>query len=273
QPTSVTQYGEDGVSSLPPDKIENNTPHKGFDSATSWNTPGNQWIRKTQDDSDMIADTFDANGDGFPDYVKSKVDGSGKSYWKIYLSTKSGFQNSYQKWRPYWRNIRDIRHSEPEEGDNTRSAPIDFNRDGYIDAAQANSSSELGITWNTGSGYTGVTWWKLPVDNAWIRKVRKPGSDLSDPHAPNLEQAFMDMNGDGLPDIVRKNNNRWEIWRNTGKCIDNPDDPYCFEDFGTWKVYHPDAWLEEVEKDDSDVRVTTYDMNGDGLTDIIWGDN
>ncbi|MCP4105825.1 MAG: hypothetical protein GY749_09855, partial [Desulfobacteraceae bacterium] len=47
----------------------------------------------------------------------------------------------------------------------------------------------------------------------------------------------------------------------------------CFEDFGTWKVYHPDAWLEEVEKDDSDVRVTTYDMNGDGLTDIIWGDN
>lgn len=56
--------------------------------------------------------------------------------------------------------------------------------------------------------------WTLPF-NAYLRDVR----DQCDGDAPNVEQTFFDMNGEGLPDIINPvaNVSDWEVWYNTGR--------------------------------------------------------
>ncbi|OQY58877.1 MAG: hypothetical protein B6245_09615 [Desulfobacteraceae bacterium 4572_88] len=150
---------------------------------------------------------------------------------------------------------------------------MDFNRDGFADIAHASDSNLLEIKFNNnGNGFSSdIIKWNLPIGDVWIRHVQDPGDDMDDP--PNVEQEFMDINGDGHPDLlVRQDEHHWHIWRNTGLCIENSGASGCFADYGVWDVWHSDGFLEEVE-DDNDVRVTMRDMNGDGLIDIIAGNN
>jgi len=278
---SIVQYGKDGTSALPAITFDYQPLQKQFHPATQWSTPGNQWLRRNDDESNRIVDTFDVTGDGRPDLVKSQDEDT--KYWEVWRNLKTGFKGSgqHENWETYFREIRDIRLCDPKDGDedcqdkgaSTRSSPMDFNHDGFTDIAHSDGKDhQLGLNFGTGNGFSGVVWWRLPKEDIWIRRVQKP-DDLSDPDPPNLEQAFIDINGDGYPDIVeREDETRWRIWWNTGNCIRNPDSPDCFADYGIWSVEHSDGFLEEVE-DDNDVRVMMADMNGDGLIDIIAGNN
>ncbi len=270
---SVVQYGKDGTSALPAITFDYHSPQKQFNPVTSWPTPGNQWIRKNDEKSNQVVGTYDVTGDGRPDFVKSHKEDT--VHWEIYRNLKTGFAGTGQNetWPTYFKHIRDIHTSDPDEGASTRCAPMDFNRDGFVDIAHVSDSNILEIKFNNnGSGFSpDISRWSLPIGNAWIRRVQEPGDDMDDP--PNVEQEFTDINGDGHPDlVVREDENHWHIWRNRGACINNPADPNCFVDYGVWRVEHSDGFLEEVE-DDNDVRVMMSDMNGDGLIDIIAGNN
>jgi YD repeat-containing protein len=268
---SITQHGNDGATALPPITFDYHTPVKTFNPVTTWTTPDNQWIRRNDHKSNQIVDTFDVTGDGRPDLVKSD---DGPDRWIIYQNETNRFSDPDNRveWPTWFGEIRDI-HNDYEDGFPTKSAPMDFNRDGYIDIIHANGDNELGVNLNTGNGFSGVRWYPLPADDLWIRKVQDPGDDPFDPDSPHVEQEFTDINGDGRPDIVRrKNEHQWQIWVNTGACDNNPNATNCFASYGIWQVNHSDGFLEEVE-DDNDVRVMMADMNGDGLTDILAGNN
>jgi len=266
---SINQYGSDGASSLPPVRFAYKGLTKSFGGQTAWPTPGGgKYILKAESDGDVYYDTLDVNGDGLPDYVKFDADcGDGSGCWHVWKNTRTGFTSSLQNWTiPADRNaIRMIRDVRDEEGKarNTRSAMMDFNRDGYTDLVWANGGTSLKIGANNGLGVFNLTSWTIPT--AWIRDIKtvEYDSDGNPTNAPNVEQVFMDMNGDGLPDLVKEEGgNSWHIWRNTGSGL---------ADYGAWGVPHANAYIQDFEKDDNDVEVTTFDMNGDGLTDIITG--
>lgn len=269
--SSITQYGADGTSALPPVRFEYKSLNRTFGSMLTWATPGGgKYIRKSESDGDVYYDTADMDGDGLPDYVKYVDDcGGGNGCWQVWKNNKAGFSSSQQSWTiPGSANaIRKIRDIRDEEGKarNTRSAMLDFNRDGFIDLAWANGGSELKIGANNGSGAFSLSSRNLPLSVAWFRDIKTVDYNSSgEPqNAPNVEQVFMDMNGDGLPDLVKsEGDTAWHVWRNTGS---------GFVDFGAWPVFHSNAWIEDFEKDDNDTEVMPMDMNGDGLTDIITG--
>jgi YD repeat-containing protein len=260
--TTIIQYGDDGVSSLPPVKFEYKALDKGFNDGINWNTPGERRIRSVDADNDVTVETFDVNGDGLPDLVS--YDTNGGSHWDIWLNTKTGFADSNLIWPVPsspdggW-DIRDV-ESYPDHTPNTRSSPIDINGDGYVDFLWAyGNTTLLSDMNNNGNGFSGVSSWALPT-SAWIREVRRP--DNTD---PNVYQEFFDMNGDGLPDLVkRENTTSWHIWINnrTG-----------FIDYGVWQGYNPDGWLKDFKRSSEGTKVFTqvshYDVNGDGLVDIV----
>ena len=278
--TSVQQFGSDGISSLPPVQFEYQGLVKGFQTKFEWSIPCcNQYLLKNEEDGDQYYGTFDMNGDGLPDHVKYE---DGDKRFSVRLNTKTGFRSSNEYWiltskRDTVRYITDLR---VEEGSatNTRSSFLDFNRDGIVDLLWANGENDpsdpeyrkLWIFENGQTDFIRFQEWTMPMA-AWIRNVIRVEVDGGEPqNAPNVEQTFLDINGDGLPDLVTRAKkdgveyDAWRIWRNTGQ---------GFDGFGTWKVGHsPDnAWIEDFEKDDLDVEAMPIDMNGDGLVDIIWG--
>ncbi|OGW40465.1 MAG: hypothetical protein A2Y97_04355 [Nitrospirae bacterium RBG_13_39_12] len=254
--TSITQYGADGVSSLPPVKFQYKAVDKGFGPETSWNTRGSKDIRKfdgPDGGSDTVGDTFDVNGDGLPDMVRSNDD-----YWDVWINNGQGFPEDSVTWPiPYGWKIRDVNeYVLNDKAPNTKSSPIDINGDGYVDFLWADKTYNLKVMINSGSSFTSVPDWNLLIP-AYIRDVQRP-----DDRAANVEQDFFDMNGDGKPDLVRKeNNDSWHVWRNTGN---------DFEDFGLWPVPHSYAWLEDFTRaPETNLQVGHFDMNGDGLPDIV----
>jgi YD repeat-containing protein len=265
--TSITQYGADGVSALPPVKFEYKALEKGFNEGINWTVPAGRewWIREVDSDNDVTVETFDVNGDGLPDLVRYEP-----YHWNIWLNTKNGFSSSNSVWQVPsspdggW-DIRDV-ETYPAHTPNTRSSPMDINGDGYIDFLWAYGNTTLLVDLNDhGNSFLGVTSWGLPV-TAWIREVQNPNGV-----AANVKQEFFDMNGDGLPDLVKRskvnsdNYNAWHIWRNTGS---------GFVDFGEWLVSHGNAWLTDFTRPDPVyTQISHYDMNGDGLPDIVDGNS
>ncbi|MDM8537115.1 toxin TcdB middle/N-terminal domain-containing protein [Desulfobacterales bacterium HSG17] len=264
--TAITHNGADG-NPLPPVRFDYKPMDKSFTKLyPEWQTPdGKQWVREVDHKSNTVMDTFDINGDHWPDLIKATDDED----WEVYYGSAGGFTKTDVEWDPPadFRQIRDIRRSqEIDKGANTRSAPMDFNRDGLVDIVRANSSSVLDGKWNIGTEFEGKFEIPLPIDDVWIRRVQAP-DDAKDPKAPNVKQTFLDINGDGYPDLVKRakdhfgnGKHAWHIWRNTGT---------GFVEFGYWAVEN--QWLEEFESDEQDVELTTADLNADGLVDIIWG--
>nr|WP_207683521.1 toxin TcdB middle/N-terminal domain-containing protein [Desulfonema magnum] len=282
---AITQFGKDGTTSLPPVKFEYKELNPSFAKTSDWRTPGKKYIRKSEEDGDQKYDTLDINGDGLQDYVKFEddwddCDGKGRC-WKIWMNQGTGFSSTEQTWYTAQRpepigHIRDVHDgSKDRKANNTRSSMMDFNRDGLPDLVRANNENRLTFILNTGNGFGNVeSIGNLPT-NAWIRNIKRVEVDKygKPKNAPNVEQAFLDMNGDNLPDLVFRVKispdddtfNAWRVYRNTG---DN------FVEFGVWPVPHTHAWIEdfersEPEEDGMDTEITTRDMNGDGLTDIV----
>jgi YD repeat-containing protein len=254
--TTITQYGADGVSALPPVKFEYKTLDKGFNAERSWGTQGERWIRKVDSDNDVVVETFDVNGNGLPDLISYDGD-----HWDVWFNNRTRFVEPSVRWSvPSEWDVRDVeKYIENDQAPDRRSSPIDIDRDGLVDFLWAHDSTVLQVKKNTGSGFASTVNWSLPVQ-ACIREVQRP-----DGVAANVKQDFMDMNGDGLPDIVKKEDDQhWRICFNTGSSFPSNK---C----DVWSVPYSRAWLEDFTRAPAaaNVQMGRFDMNGDGLPDIV----
>ena len=162
-----------------------------------------------------------------------------------------------------------IRNSDIANSDHaphTKTSPMDFNGDGYIDFLQAQGDNLLTIRTGNGAGFNSPVVMNMPSNaSGYLRDLVNP----TDGSNPNVKQVFIDMNGDGLPDIVHRDPNttdssttsHWHIYRNTGNGFDDDD---------VWTVHQTGGWIEDFTSGSTvNAQTGLYDVNGDGLPDFV----
>lgn len=269
---SVTQYGSDGTTSLPPTIFSYSQGQTDFNSAVNISNHPVLGFN-----SSRLTHLMDMNGDGRPDIVHTTIGQS--NAWQIYFNNGQGnfsapvtAVNS-----PTWGT------------DNPDVRFYDFNGDGLMDVI---AGDPYQIWMNNGvNGFNPPTTVSI-------------STGISLTHF-NLIQ-FLDMNRDGKTDMVRTyqgNNNTWDIYYSNGqgdfsaavpavnspiRGADNPDLRfYDFNGDGLLDVIYGDPlqiWMNNGVngfKPPTTVSVSTgisishqnltqfIDMNNDGLVDMV----
>jgi len=183
----------------------------------------------------------DLNGDGLPDFVSSRYTG-GADYRTTWLNTGTGWLQSAQYQLP-------VTISADGVGD-LGVRFVDLNGDGLPDLVWGRYTSGVDYrqSWiNTGSGWQTSTAYQLPVS-------------ISADGVGDLGVRFIDLNGDGLPDLVwgryTSGANHHQSWINTGS---------------GWQEapgYQVPVMISADGLADHGVRFV--DLNGDGLPDLVW---
>jgi len=234
---SITQYGSDGTSSLPPTKFTYQEKDFGFKPEISWTNPG--WLRHG-DEVKITSDTFDMNRDGFPDYIKT----SGGSDWKTLFNNSTGFSPE-TNWSAFGHRVHSSEYF-------NRYNTFDINGDGLPDLVDASGSTNWNIHFNNGSGFDSAITWSAP--ERWI------SYNTEDAESFTVYDTF-DINGDGLPDFVRKSNGNWQVYLNTGN---------GFSQAQTWPGIGDYIRFNITEGSSERFTVyDTFDINGDGLPDFV----
>ncbi len=169
----------------------------------------------------------DLNSDGFTDILYSN-----DSTQKAYLNNGTGW-NYNSLWDPPL-------HFVQEEKDKAVRL-VDFNGDGRVDLIKAHTGNTSAFL-NNGSGWSDVSdIWKSPINII---------------HDENYNGVrFIDINGDGLQDIIKNADSVPGAWLNNGSgWTDYPD------------YYPPTTFVKSLEGEKG-IRFT--DVNGDGLPDLI----
>lgn len=287
--TTVTMYGADDTSTLPPihltyqvkpfefDALSDWGPLDSQDTSDNWNNPVSRSAGGGYDDTRITL--IDFNGDGLPDRVMRKKQ-SPYDRLKVQLNNGSGF-NSLTDWSPLdSQGQTDDHWNSPEStsSDGTYTDKNvglhDINGDGYPDRVMRKKTSPYDryrVQLGTGSGFGAIQDWapldsQGVTDNHWnsVRSVSSGGGYI------NTRAGLFDINGDGLPDrVMRKKNSPYDkfiVQLNTGTGFDSlknwgPLDSQTTND--NWNV------PESLSAGGSyvDARVIMIDINGDGLID------
>ncbi len=176
--------GSSTPQSLPSTTFTYQTSNEGFATDASRSFPSDAKLNFEW--GDKLADV---NGDGLVDYMSSYTHNGQQTYQKVYLQKPDGtwatsttytipFVFYYTTWLSFHYTYLLI---------------VDVNADGRIDLVHEDGSVYI----NNGSNWVEDVNWNTPVY-------------LSDPYPPHTD----DVNGDGLPDLVAKNNSA--VFLNTG---------------------------------------------------------
>ena len=175
---------------------------------------------------------------------------------------------------------------------------IDFNGDGLLDRIWASEGTDQNIFVQYNHGASGFSAEAIPV-GSWVNNETPlevstesidstDSTDSTDPGYYRSRQRLLDMNGDGLPDIVRLGgasvlntgalSNAGEFaWRgfpatnvynDEFPSMPNPSNDSSLE-FGLSDVYRDEYSLLGNGEEKSIISKTTVDMNGDGLPDVV----
>lgn len=236
--SSITEKGSDGTS-LPPTTFDYKPQVKSFNSTyTDWEfqKPMDADIR------DASVRLVDVNGDGLPDIVKGK-----SGLWQVHINTGSTWDVGWQTWASGLSvSLDDKRTNDSNNLYNGRSEVtlMDVTGDGLPDIVESPSTDRWYVWRNTGTGWnsTPETWVGTVIDSAiYMTTV-----------------VLADVNGDGLPDIVKSinnggPNNSWRVYMNTGS---------------NWQTT-PQDWGDNISVNLDDGNPWIIDVNGDGLPDIV----
>jgi YD repeat-containing protein len=235
---TVTETGRDesgGTIILPATDFDYQSGGDGWTEDTSWSIPLS-FISSTGLASGV--EMADVNGDALPDILSSK-DGT----QKVYIHNGTGW-------------TLDTSWSIPTDfvDGNSKDLGIrlaDVNGDSLVDIVQSRSYKMTESPWslveerktyiNNGSGWDYDSSWNLPNG---LLFVNDNGADMG--------KRLMDVNGDGLPDIVGSTAN---VYINTGSnWAENSNWYFPYNFYGN-----------------GDLGVRIADVNGDGLPDVVKG--
>ncbi|MFT4569755.1 MAG: RHS repeat-associated protein [Candidatus Binatia bacterium] len=221
------------------------------DTGTTFESPG-----AIRDDGDTIDfDTFDLDGDAIVDYVDPTT--TPPSY-------RRGSGNGFESPRPWtWPGPKQIRSTNGRGNMESNVFDIDGDAlpdlvDGRRSACGPNNASVWCVWRNTGNGFSPTPIpWSAPLD--YVR--------YSDDKGQRVNVDVIDLNGDGLPDLIdsREFNDKhssphWKVYWNTGNGFETI--PFQFR-----------AHRSYIARTQS--RAAAYglfDMNGDGLRDFVAAD-
>ena len=197
---------------------------------------------------------LDLNGDGLQDIVRSKLHSDGTSSRLAYLNTVSGWSRATE-FDPRTDFVRWRYDAYQDQG----MRIVELNGDGLPDLVRSKSNSDGSATRlsyiNNGSGWTKSTAYELPISI-----VKDYGDDL---RYQELGTRFLDLNGDGLQDIVRSKlhsdgTSSRLAYLNTGSGWSRAAEFDPRTDFVRWRY---DAYQ------DQGMRIV--ELNGDGLPDLV----
>jgi len=269
--TEIQERGNNNLSELLPTTFTYTAGEESFDAPKVWGGPrGNRWLRLTDGDSDAVHDVFDLDCDGLPDQVKGD-----KGSWDFSRNTGNRFSDTVG-WgidRATEADIRDISSTK----NHINSGMFDWNQDGCLDRVEMkndiddNRQPTVNVNLNdwpisSQRGFKATSTYKISIDSYIQQSV-----DTRDgTRAPNIERAFIDVTGDGLEDLVaRVDDNSWHVYRrNKLQCDPNPNVNNCFTFHDAWSA--PNGGLiYDFTSDNSEMEVGLYDVNADGLVDIV----
>jgi len=274
-----------GFLTLPAQTFAHAPSNAGLHSAqTVTAPPGITALRVTDTSQDVSRTLLDMNHDGIADIVNSSA-----SSWTVYTKTSSGYSTAKTWTLPptglghfgpneftYLRdvNVTTAPCTTDANGNFTHCSDrdtVDLNGDGvpdFIDASatpwvvylgqlQPNPSGTLG-------GFTTGVVWAAPVPYLRVDTGQTLGNSTLDWNSRAV-QDLIDMNGDGLPDLVVASTTTWQIYFNTGKGILST----ALSVAAPGSLVLESSWGHTVGGPYSFTPNALMDMNGDGLPDLV----
>lgn len=181
---------------------------------------------------------LDLNGDGLVDAVQHQKNKYGKVINSAWINTGSGWEFSYNHKLP----VPTIEH-----GKSTGICFIDLNGDGLLDLVESwkQDGKIRQSAWiNTGDGWRHSPNYNLPV------LISDNGEDMG--------VRFVDLNGDGILDIIQYHGSEKSAWINNGKGWESA------------RHYMPPMSKAQYGDDDG---LRFEDLNGDGIDDMLIGNS
>lgn len=283
---SVTEYGSDFSTALPPVTFNYQVKPFTFGAATNWGTlqsqgqTDNGWnsIRQTDASSATYVMMADMDGDGLPDRVMRNVALNSYTNFVVEFNNGSGFEPDQS-----WRNLQSQGQTNNGPDNSPTSANsdgatfvdlIDVNGDGYPDRVMDNLSSlytNFWVQFNTGlpastNAFMSSTLWSN-VDDF---EVAATGPDWFSLRY-NQSTDMLDMNGDGLPDRVSKKINSpfdtLKVQLNTGSGFTRAA---LWTNLTDSQGQISSTWGTVSQKDgNNNQELILMDINGDGLPDRV----
>ncbi len=246
-------------------------------------------LRWTDVDDGTRRDVLDINGDGIPDLVDAWPihdlhDGcSGATnvdYWDVYLGSAAGFATTPTPWYvPEAGRMCDLRLQ--NSSGTTYRTTVDLTGDGIPDFVDTSGWSASNHYWHVypgssnfrGSGQWGFDTpvgtpatqplnWPAPLGNVQVVQPAELGvpGDNNNWSGTAVTQDLVDMNGDGLLDLVQTqfpNGNPWHVWLNAGSGFaTTPENVNAAQNVISFRTA-------------TALIVGTFDINGDGLPDQV----
>jgi RHS repeat-associated protein len=308
--SSITETGNDaqgGYKTLAPEKFTyTNSGSKTFTQQTSWALPSHTLTGGTKQDArlGMSGDNsgvwpnakngvlIDINGDGIPDWIETEDPGyqhdtsttfantNGKFY-DVYLGNAGGgytYSSSWTAALPLDSSGNQYELDNQSSGTGGYNQLIDVNGDGLPDFVITTPGSTLNTNtdtvWlNTGTGWTKSTTWTMPTMtvSGTTYGIALGYSSTGGVSGYTYDTQLIDINNDGLPDIVQTTNDNfgsvmtsdhYSVWLNTGT---------GWSKSTTWAMpVHPTGtgtyYGSAVTGQGTDI---IEDINGDGLPDWV----
>lgn len=233
--TAITEYGRDG-SALPPTEFTYALEERGWrDSYSIYAPPGTPGLedKDPYDQNGSHVEMHDVNRDGLVDIVEGNVK------WKVYLNHDRSFNTTPEVW---------LDHQDDHRLGEYDTVLIDVNNDGLPDIVEG-EGSKWHVNINNGRGWNARVRWSAGAGlNGNYHELEEPDTQL------------VDVNGDGLPDIVEGEDEKWSVNLNTG---------------GGWGSAQGWSGVGDLNGKPHDLEETDtqlVDVNGDGLPDIVEGD-
>jgi RHS repeat-associated protein len=224
-------------------------------------------LRVSNDSLEVSQSVLDMNGDGMLDLVRSDDPPTGA--WSVYWGHVAGdgsfgFQSGAVLWQApgNWLHLRNVLVASGGCSSNgwscTATDTFDITGDGIPDHVDASGAS----TWRVYKG-RGVPQWGFAPSVSWPAPNRRY---VRRTYQRDTYQDVVDMNGDGLPDLVVSGAPgggapyAWAVYLNTGAGFASAPLPAF-----------PAPANTIVHRHSRNVRHQLIDFNGDGLPDLVGG--